>query len=246
MEGTRAGEPPARRREPACASRARRRARWRGGEESRRRMRCQAADRLRDIGPPGGCERHRSDDPVGLDAEDGLQHPHGPQRTRIDRKIEDGEIEPRRQLLGAHGIPIEAPVDRDGPLPRQAANVVDGDGMPPRPCQRRMGDAELGRSARVARDAARSRLHAAARDSTAFSNCDGKPVTGDPHSSACRAMKAWLPKYRLPHGACHAAEGCAGLKSQHHTRDTGRVTLVTVNAPVSEAQVAALLLKKPT
>src|SRR5687768_2689687 len=69
----------------------------------------------------------------------------------MNRKIEDGEIETGRQFLRTHGIPIEAPVDRDGPLPRQVANVVDGDGMPPRPCQRRMRDTEIGRSARVAR-----------------------------------------------------------------------------------------------
>ena len=77
--------------------------------------------------------------------------PYGPQRTRIDRKIEDGEVETGRQFVGAHRIPIEAPIDRDGLLPGQVAHILHGDGTPPRPGQRLAGDAEIGRPARIAR-----------------------------------------------------------------------------------------------
>jgi hypothetical protein len=109
----------------------------------------QAADGIPCIRLPGGLQGDRADDPVRLHAEQALERPRGLGRSRMNGKVEHGEVEPGRKLIGQHRIPVEAAVDRGCLLLREVANVVDGSGAPPRPGQGFAGDAEIRRPAGI-------------------------------------------------------------------------------------------------
>jgi hypothetical protein len=181
----------------------------------------EAAHGLRGIGRAGGGERDRSDDPVRLDAESRLQHFGGPRRPGIDREIEDGEVEARRKLIGAHNIPIKPPVDGHRLLPAQAANVVDGRRTILHPRERLTGDAELGRSTGIAgmlNEAALVLQH----------------MCGGLFEARWRSLHARSSQFRLQGDegliaeievtdrSRHAAERGAGLKPENDAHGTGR------------------------
>jgi hypothetical protein len=109
------------------------------------------ADRLDRIGLSNCTQRQRADEPIRLDSDDSLQHLYSPRRTRIHSKVEKGEVEARRKIIGAHGVPVEAAVDGGGLLPRQLTNVLGGGGAPSRSGQRSAGNAEIRCSSRIPR-----------------------------------------------------------------------------------------------
>lgn len=120
------------------------------GEKTEARL-GQVADRLLGIGLPGRLQGHGAYNPVRRDTEKALEHAHGFRGSRMHGKIEQGEVEPWRKLIGENRIPVEAPIDGSRLLLREMPNIVDGSPASSGPGQGFASDAEVGRAPRIPR-----------------------------------------------------------------------------------------------